>query len=36
MTGDLAANGKNLGAQGRTVKLYPTRKTSEKIYCTVE
>ena len=36
MTGDLAANGKNLGAQGRTIKLYPTRKTSEKIYCTVE
>ena len=33
---DLAANGKNLGAVGATIKLYPTRKTSDKIYCTVE
>ena len=33
---DLAANGKNLGAVGSTIKLYPTRKTSDKIYCTVE
>ena len=36
MIGDLAANGKNLGAVGTTIKLYPTRKTSDKIYCTVE
>ena len=33
---DLVANGKNLGAVGTTIKLYPTRKTSDKIYCTVE
>ncbi len=33
---DLVANGKNLGAAGTTIKLYPTRKTSDKIYCTVE
>ena len=33
---DLVANGKNIGAVGTTIKLYPTRKTSEKIYCTVE
>ena len=33
---DLAANGKNLGAVGSTIKLYPTRKNSDKIYCTVE
>jgi hypothetical protein len=33
---DLAANGKNLGAVGATIKLYPTRKTSDKIYCTVD
>lgn len=33
---DLAANGKNLGTVGATIKLYPTRKTSDKIYCTVE
>ncbi len=33
---DLVANGKNLGAVGSTIKLYPTRKTSDKIYCTVE
>ncbi len=33
---DLAANGKNLGAVGKTIKLYPTRKTSDKIFCTVE
>jgi hypothetical protein len=36
LTGDLVANGKNLGAVGSTIKLYPTRKTSDKIYCTVE
>lgn len=33
---DLVANGKNLGVVGTTIKLYPTRKTSDKIYCTVE
>ena len=33
---DLLANGKNIGVAGNTVKLYPTRKTSDKIYCTVE
>ena len=36
LTGDLVANGKNLGAVGSTIKLYPTRKTSDFIYCTVE
>ena len=36
LTSDLVANGKNLGVAGSTVKLYPTRKTSDKIYCTVE
>jgi len=33
---DLVAGGKNLGDVGTTIKLYPTRKTSGKIYCTVE
>lgn len=33
---DLVANGKNLGVAGNTIKLYPTRKISDKIYCTVE
>jgi hypothetical protein len=33
---DLVANGKNIGVAGSTIKLYPTRKTSETIYCTVE
>ena len=33
---DLVANGKNLGAVGNTIKLYPTRRDSDKIYCTVE
>jgi len=33
---DLVGGGKNLGAVGKTIKLYPTRKTSNKIYCTVE
>ena len=33
---DLVANGKNLGVVGATIKLYPTRKTTDKIYCTVE
>ena len=34
--GDLVANGDNLSVTGATIKLYPTRKTSDKIYCTVE
>lgn len=33
---DLVGGGKDLGAVGNTIKLYPTRKTSGKIYCTVE
>ena len=34
--GDLVANGDNLSVTGTTIKLYPTRKTSDNIYCTVE
>jgi hypothetical protein len=34
--GDLVANGANITAVGSTIKLYPTRKTSDKIFCTVE
>ncbi|MCR4583275.1 MAG: DUF5115 domain-containing protein [Prevotella sp.] len=33
---DLFANGDNITVAGNTIKLYPTRKTSDKIYCTVE
>jgi hypothetical protein len=33
---DLVANGKNLGVVGTTIKLYPTRRDSDNIYCTVE
>jgi hypothetical protein len=33
---NLVANGDNIFVAGSTVKLYPTRKTSDKIYCTVE
>ena len=33
---DLVANGPNISVAGTTIKLYPTRKTSDKIYCTVE
>lgn len=33
---NLTAGGDNLTVVGNTVKLYPTRKTSENIYCTVE
>ena len=33
---DLVANGKNIGVAGNTIKLYPTRKNSDNIYCTVE
>lgn len=34
--GDLVGGGKNLGVVGTTIKLYPLRNTSDKIYCTVE
>jgi len=33
---NLVADGSNLSAVGTTIKLYPTRKTSDNIYCTVE
>ena len=33
---NLVANGDNLGAVGTTIKLYPTRRGSDNIYCTVE
>lgn len=33
---DLVGNGDNLSVVGNTIKLYPTRKDSDKIYCTVE
>lgn len=33
---DLTAGGDNLSVVGNTVKLYPTRKTSDKIFCTVK
>ena len=33
---DLVANGPNISVAGSTIKLYPTRKTNGKIYCTVE
>ena len=33
---DLVANGDNLSDVGNTIKLYPTRKTSDTIFCTVE
>ena len=33
---DLVGGGDNLSAVGNTIKLYPTRKTNNKIYCTVE
>ncbi len=33
---NLVANGDNIFVGGSTVKLYPTRKTSDNIYCTVE
>ena len=33
---DLVGGGQDLGVAGSTIKLYPTRKTSDKIYCTVE
>ena len=33
---NLTAGGANLSVAGNTVKLYPTRKTKDNIYCTVE
>lgn len=33
---NLTAGGSDLKVAGNTVKLYPTRKTSDNIYCTVE
>ena len=33
---DLTAGGSDLKVAGNTVKLYPTRKTSDKIFCTVK
>ena len=33
---NLEGNGPNISAVGTTIKLYPTRKTSDNIYCTVE
>ena len=33
---NLTAGGDNLSVVGTTIKLYPTRKDSNKIYCTVE
>lgn len=33
---NLTADGSDIKVAGNTVKLYPTRKTSENIYCTVE
>ena len=33
---NLEANGDNITVAGPTIKLYPTRKTSDNIYCTVE
>ncbi|MCF0066922.1 DUF5115 domain-containing protein [Prevotella copri] len=33
---NLTAGGDNITVAGNTVKLYPTRKTNDKIYCTVE
>ena len=33
---NLTAGGDNISVAGNTVKLYPTRKTSDNIYCTVK
>ena len=33
---DLVGNGGNINVVGKTIKLYPTRKTADKIFCTVE
>ncbi len=32
----IRAGGDNITVAGNTVKLYPTRKTNDNIYCTVE
>ena len=32
----LTLNGGNIQQEGTTIKLYPTRKTSDNIYCTIE
>lgn len=34
--GNLVADGPNLSLVGTTIKLYPTRRNAENIYCTVE
>ena len=33
---NLTASGDNIAVAGNTIKLYPTRKTSDNIYCTVK
>jgi hypothetical protein len=33
---NLVGNGDNISAVGSIIKLYPTRKTSDNIYCTIE
>ena len=33
---NLVANGDNITVEGTTIKLYPTRKNADKIYCTVK
>ena len=33
---NLTAGGDNIAVAGNTIKLYPTRKTNDNIYCTVE
>ena len=33
---DLSQDGPNISVAGKTIKLYPTRKTSDKIFCTVQ
>ena len=35
-SGNLVADGPNLSLVGTTIKLYPTRRNAENIYCTVE
>ena len=35
-SGNLVADGPNLSIVGTTIKLYPTRRNAENIYCTVE
>ena len=33
---NLTQDGANITLEGNTIKLYPTRKTSNNIYCTIE